>query len=84
MKKLATLVPIFALLVGCGKGSHDEAYYEEHAAERNAKVKECNVKPDGGVSDGDCVAALAVVKKHISTGAPVYVNGYTLPTAGKK
>jgi len=84
MKKLTCFLPVFIALAACGSGRHNEAYYEEHAVERNAKAKECNLKPDGGISDGDCAAAIAVVKKHISTGTPVYVNGYTLPTAGKK
>jgi len=70
MKKLLVLIPIFLLLVACEKtdSGHDDAYYEAHPAERNAKVKECNNTPDANTSE--CLAANRVVAKHQSLATP--------------
>lgn len=70
MKKLLALAPVLLLLAACGKSEsgHDDAYYEAHPAERNAKVKECNNTPDA--TGQECLAANRVVAKHQSLGTP--------------
>lgn len=86
MKKILFLTSILIFLTACEKNKikHDEAYYEANPTERNAKVKECNAKHDGGMTDSECIAAITIVKKHISTGTPVYVNDYKFPEFKKK
>ncbi|KJV29332.1 hypothetical protein VI06_10535 [Aquitalea magnusonii] len=70
MKKLLALAPVILLVAACGKSEigHDDAYYEAHPAERNAKVKECNNTPDA--TNPECLAANRVAAKHQSLGTP--------------
>lgn len=70
MKKLLLLMPTILLLAACGKNESglDDAYYEAHSAERNAKVKQCNNTPEANSSE--CLAANRVVAKHQSLGTP--------------